>query len=122
MKEQNEKQAIEEMAKDIFDTRVAIDGIDIAFAAVHGADTKDSNFVRIAKHLVIGKGYRKQREWIGVEERFPKESERVLVYGETGISFATRYKGDWLMPILYAGEITHWMPLPEPPKMKGGAG
>ena len=56
-----EKQ-IEEMAKDIFESRVAIDGIDIAFAAVHGADKADSHFMRIAKHLVCNKGYRKQSE------------------------------------------------------------
>ena len=55
-----EKQ-IEEMAKDIFESKVAIDGIDIAFAAVHGANMKDSHFMRIAKAL-YNAGYRKQSE------------------------------------------------------------
>jgi hypothetical protein len=57
----------------------------------------------------------KQSAWISVDERLPNEAERVLVYGENGICFANRYKDDWFMPTLYAGEITHWMPLPEPP-------
>lgn len=70
--------------------------------------------------LLYNAGYRKQ-VWISVEERLPKDAERVLVYGEKGICFATRYKRDWMTPMRYNGEITHWMPLPEPPKMKGGA-
>lgn len=59
-----EKQ-IEEMARDIFAPKVAIDGIDIAFASVHGADKPDSHFMRIAQHL-YNAGYRKQSEgeWI----------------------------------------------------------
>ena len=52
---------IEEMARDIFAPKVAIDGIDIAFASVHGADKPDSHFMRIAQHL-YNAGYRKQSE------------------------------------------------------------
>ena len=55
-----EKQ-IEEMARDIFVPKVAIDGIDIAFASVHGADKPDSHFMRIAQHL-YNAGYRKLDE------------------------------------------------------------
>lgn len=61
MKDQIEKQAIEEMARNIFESGVAIDGIDRAFAAVHGADMTDSHFMRIAHHL-YNDGYRKQSE------------------------------------------------------------
>jgi protein-arginine kinase activator protein McsA len=57
----DEKQ-IEEMARDIFEPRVTIDGIDIAFAAVHGADRDAENhFMRIARHL-YEKCWRKQKE------------------------------------------------------------
>lgn len=62
----------------------------------------------------------RKSEWISVDERLPEECERVLVYGQEGICFASRYEGDWLMPMIYAGEITHWMPIPEPPMIKGG--
>ena len=57
----NEEKQIEEikqLARDIFDPKTAIDGIDLAFAAVHGADRDDTHFMRIATHL-YGKGYRK---------------------------------------------------------------
>lgn len=53
---------IEEMARDIFESGVAIEGIDCAFAALQGADKDDSHFMRMAKHLVVNKGYRKQSE------------------------------------------------------------
>lgn len=127
MKDQNEKQAIEEMAKDIFDTRVAIDGIDIAFAAVHGADTENSHFVRIAKYLVIGKGYRKQSGWISVEERLPEPELPILIFTRKN-RYYVGYYYKAVVDTTYTGfyadsvkrDVTHWMPLPEPPKMKGG--
>ena len=66
-------------------------------------------------------GYRKQSEWISVEERLPTwEDGKVLIYTPYGISIAerttsNRWRGDCAIPKL----ITHWMPLPEAPK--GGA-
>lgn len=62
-------------------------------------------------------GYRKQ-EWISVEERLPTlEDGKVLIYTPYGISIAQKtttnhWKGENAIPKL----ITHWMPLPEPPK------
>ena len=69
---------------------------------------------------MVAKGYRKQSEWISVDERLPERQ---------GYYFGCTYKG--LMMIapffpVYADDkpefrydITHWMPLPEAP-MKGG--
>ena len=45
---------IEEMAKDIFDSHIAIDGIDMAFASIHGV--KVSHFERMARFLITEKG------------------------------------------------------------------
>lgn len=67
-------------------------------------------------------------EWISVEERLPEMGKDVLCYCEFGIS-----KGMTVAGRFYANEtvirwmsfetedntkyrITHWMPLPEPPK------
>lgn len=107
-KEQIEKQAIEEMAK-------------LLWHFPKPLHLNCYNDCVEAAELLYSEGYRKQSEWISVEERLPKDAERVLVYGEKGICFATRYRRDWMTPMRYDGEITHWMPLPEPPKMKGGA-
>ena len=78
------------------------------------------------------------REWISVKERLPELEQEVLVYAvgkESGfeddahIAISMRYvfhiftwdKGveEWQAPWDYFNrnyEVTHWMPLPEPPK------
>ena len=58
-----------------------------------------------------------EMEWIPVTERLPSVGEKVLVitigkgkqYVETDMLLAT---GEWFD----YGNVTHWMPLPEPPK------
>ena len=83
-------------------------------------------------------GYRKQSEWISVEERLPEITETVLIaYKEKW-----EWEAEWTFDVdvgslditgrewntyhdLYEGQelhITHWMPLPEPPKKGGGEG
>ena len=61
-----------------------------------------------------------RRRWIPVSERLPKNGESVLVYrsGDNRISSTMRidicpYLGDGVFCLL---GVTHWMPLPEPPK------
>lgn len=76
------------------------------------------NRYQTAKNL-FKMGYRKQ-EWISVEERLPERNGRYLTH--------CKIEGQSLVCILYyckvggfnEGMVTHWMPLPEPPKMKGG--
>lgn len=72
--------------------------------------------------------YRKQSAWISVEERLPDADKNVLVitaHGSFKVARCNIYKNG--TEVIWAtndglGEraITHWMPLPEPPKMKGG--
>ena len=83
------------------------------------------NLALIAKHL-YEKGYRKQHikqsEWISVDERLPDKGTWCLVniinhFGLDFVTFTHYTKGyGWAIP-----DVTHWMPLPEAPKMKGGA-
>jgi ribosomal protein S27AE len=57
---------IEEMAKAIFKTGEAIEGIDLVYASLHGADAdSETKFMRIARHLYRN-GYRKSTdgEWV----------------------------------------------------------
>lgn len=54
-------------------------------------------------------------EWISVYERLPKIGEEIMTYGlvyksVSGVKVRVYY------PDLLSGIITHWMPLPEPPK------
>ena len=112
-----EKQTIEEMARDVCDSIVwDQDG----YAEVDCLST--------AKVLRL-KGYCKQ-EWISVDERLPDVLQEVLVYRGNHIGNlinAYTYVGGDMWKDEYGfgcrredEGITHWMPLPEAPKMKGG--
>lgn len=69
------------------------------------------------------KGYTKQ-EWISVEDRLPDEDERVLVALTRSRSYtiidtdriSNKYSYKW---VRWGNDVTHWMPLPPKPKMKG---
>ncbi len=73
----------------------------------------------------------KQSEWISVSERLPEEGKNVLCYdhGKVLIAFLDdKYTGVWWDYVAYDRDDTwdevfptHWMPLPQAPKMKGGA-
>lgn len=82
--------------------------------------------------ILYNAGYRKQSEnvtdindgrkseWISVDERLPTwEDGKVLAFTKYGFSVCertvnSRWRGE------HACWVTHWMPLPEAPKMKGG--
>ena len=59
-------------------------------------------------------------KWISMEERSPDENRNYLVYGkfkivDVGAQGLERWAGNrWLVPTEFT--VTHWMPLPEPPK------
>jgi len=63
-------------------------------------------------------------KWIPVTERLPKEGDFVLVYGDLypnkhdGGVIAVSKRMDWNYWQGFGRErdITHWMPLPQPPK------
>ena len=59
---------------------------------------------------------RTDNRWISVEDRLPDEDDKCLVWNGHHI-FVAIYWGDGVWKFdSYACEITHWMPLPEPPK------
>ena len=87
----------------------------------------------IAKAFVT-KGWRKQSGWISVEEMWPETDGYYLVWNneqrEIEIRFFHRLPPHYPFETYpgiraYFGNfsdhksITHWMPLPEPPEMKG---
>ncbi len=66
-------------------------------------------------------------DWISIEDRLPEAGVRVLLVcvdrAETILHTGRRWhvKQDtawWSVPSFY--EVTHWMPLPEPPRSKDG--
>jgi hypothetical protein len=86
----------------------------------------------VAEALYL-EGYRKQSGWVSVDERLPEADVRCLVWAKNvlwRIKFAWYYEPTKKWYVNIAGDIkdevkdgvmiTHWMPIPEPPEMKGG--
>jgi hypothetical protein len=69
-------------------------------------------------------GFRKQIEeletknkWIPVSERLPEDDRQVLACTKKGKAFSAHYDHRWKSwSVSHTVKITHWMPLPEPPK------
>ena len=59
--------------------------------------------------------------WIPVEEALPEGEGEFLVFSEGAMMMSCRFKDDsgyhwgWLLP---GQDVTHWRPLPEPPKQE----
>lgn len=113
----SEKKQIEEIRKDIF-------------AAFGGYAKWEEDWQSLAE-AVYNAGYRKQSGWISVEERLPDDCGMpVLMVAVNSYNQMRVVKGftDYQCPITFhtnereydgvwrAWEVTHWMPLPEPPK------
>ena len=86
-----------------------------------GDDRLDYSFEDVAGHL-ISNGVTVQ-EWISVDDKLPKPRKRVLIYSRHGFCESAFYIGvpgewrvAWNHEMLDADSVTHWMPLPEPPK------
>ena len=116
-----EKQ-IEEMAKVIEEASCGY-GVDGCHRCeFDGKEDFSCAETRIAKAL-YNAGYRKQSEWISVDERLPEVGESVLGYAESMeecfvVAYSNTYR-TFFCGQFPNDDITHWMPLPEPPK-KGG--
>lgn len=114
----NEQKQIEEMALAICKSRGVANVNDCRECRCH----EDCLYQEIANGLYKA-GYRKQ-EWISVKERLPKNNlARVLVFlkddeftrpiGFNKIDTDRCIDGKWAR---WGKYVTHWMPLPEPPK------
>ena len=63
------------------------------------------------------------QEWISVDDRLPNPWKRVLIYSRHDFCEVAFYIGvpgkwrvTWNHEMLDDDSVTHWMPLPEPPK------
>lgn len=69
----------------------------------------------LAEHL-LANGVTVQN-WIPVSERLPENDTAVIVATDNGVVFQCLYAYDgWDLWDGYTVNITHWMPLPNPPK------
>ena len=70
----------------------------------------------IADHL-IANGVTVQ-EWISVDDRLPEKDEIVIICTDKNFIYAGELIGDtWFLDNdSWTETVTHWMPLPQPPK------
>lgn len=122
---QSRKKQIEEMAE-------MLEIIENA-RETYANDITDHTENEYIREGLLNAGYRKQNEWISVDERLPKECKNVLCFArnKTIIAFMEKVEDcgeyvpvfwDW---VAYDRDdtyeevcATHWMPLPEAPKMR----
>ena len=75
------------------------------------------NFAPTAGRSWIG-GLTMEMEWISVKDRLPERMQPVIVCRDNGkVEQGYRDVGDWWKVYgTRTKNVTHWMPLPEPPK------
>ncbi len=94
----------------LFDRTIAEDGMYRV-----KLDELEAIFARIAELEAKG-------EWVRVEDRLPERRKRVLITDGTHVVEAHRDKrgGFWtgwtMLEDEFLEDVTHWQPLPEPPK------
>lgn len=88
--------------------------------AVHGYQDKYIQNSEIADHLIANGVtlYNQVSKWISVKDRLPEKDVKVLTFGVYGFSvnYRDRFSGKWRGVNGKSQWITHWMPLPQPPK------
>ena len=56
------------------------------------------------------------QEWISVDDRLPEQGEKAICIDADGDMMIGKYtEWGWMFPC-YFEELTHWMPIPQPPK------
>ena len=62
-------------------------------------------------------------QWISVNDRLPEPWEQVLIYSRHDfcesafyIGVPGKWRSTWNHEMLDADSVTHWMPIPQPPK------
>lgn len=122
----NDKKQIEEIAKDVWKASCAGHGIECTKCEYANNSTDEYSCV----HFVISQNlynasYRKQK-WISVDEKLPEDGQLVLTIDTDGEMQVCFYEVDregvfqQFHGLVKIYNITHWMSLPEPPKMRGG--
>lgn len=117
--------AIDELRQYIVDPKKAIsdhpddiekfnDGIDTAISVLSTLPTADKE---LAKDINV----HSKPKWISVNDKLPEEYTRVLAFMAWKQITAIEYQnGKWYsidhLQYLPDEAVTHWMPLPEPPK------
>lgn len=84
----------------------------------HAACVLNGEYLPTLCRLYDAKANYRKQEWISVDERLPDKEGVYLVYTYKGYMKISKYSG-WGIDDEASFDdffVTHWMPLPEPPK------
>lgn len=87
-----------------------------------GGDRTKCNFYPEVREKALKEQEPKFGEWISVKDRLPEKDQDVLCYsnkngGYKFFGYRGYISGEWMEGgVLHIGDVTHWMPLPKPPK------
>lgn len=94
---------------------------ELAEEFVNQEDTGSDTFAHGLRNGFLAGYQAAAPQWISVKDRLPEDISEVLIAFGGGVSIAC-YGGDWrhpVYPMLPLLSVTHWMPLPKPPKEEG---
>ena len=110
-----------ELVKALRTCELSIPCTECPFYSNGDAPSKECATMNVAAADAIEELIKVVPRWISVEERLPENGKFVLVSDGDDIDTACRYKAltpDEVETFFWDSvlEVTHWMPLPEPPK------
>ena len=84
---------------------------------IHSCKHPPCAMVRGIVDALIANGVTVQ-EWISVDDRLPEKDEIVIICTDENFIYAGELVGDtWFLDNdSWTATVTHWMPLPQPPK------
>jgi len=79
-------------------------------------DTGEKNWVETPGQVLCAQG--SHANWVSVKDRLPEDGRSVLLAFPSGFMCVGRKMrhGEWHNGQGEVRDVTHWMPLPEPPK------
>lgn len=100
------------------------DAIDRFMPYVHMDEKVPAETIIEELHMFPAVGMQEDQRWIPCSERLPKEKQRVIVRCATvGTTVGWILWGEWMTDLgRGCADVTHWMPLPQPPKEVSGNG
>ena len=108
----------EDLAGKVNLTELASCDVDaVGLAAADQLENQSAHIAALQKEIEKLRG--QVPRWIPVEERLPDQCMDILVrYRDKHILLGTARCDDWIEEDFEDGNITHWMPLPEPPEVE----
>lgn len=101
----------------LIDADVLIEDLEVAKANAGMGSMVAETLIRYVKRCpTVDASCVPATNWIPVAERLPEENTPVLTFRANGMEIEFQWNGKWDYDEITPFHVTHWMPLPKPPK------